>query len=125
MLSFVAVFIGGGLGSLCRYGLSLLLPTDIFPWATLIANVLACFLLGFFMKFFFENQLTNPIKLFLGTGFCGGFSTFSTFSKDLLELEQLSMSWVALAYLALSLFLGIMAVYAGILLAIELKALFY
>ncbi len=117
MLNLLAVFVGGGLGSLCRYALGFLLPNDNFPMATLAANIFACFILGFLTVFFVKNQLSDQWKLLLGTGFCGGFSTFSTFSKELTVLERSGEQYTALIYLVLSLFLGIIAVYVGMLFA--------
>lgn len=117
MLNVVAVFLGGGFGSLCRYGLSLYLPTNTFPWATLATNILACFLLGCLMGYLLKNQLNDQVKLLIGTGFCGGFSTFSTLSKEVLELGQTTLYWTAISYLLASIVLGILAVSVGIFVA--------
>lgn len=88
MLQFLLVFIGGGLGSVCRWGLGMALQPLLlrFPWATLIANGLACFVLGMLLG----QQLgaAEPRRLFLAVGFCGGFSTFSTFTAESLQLWQ-------------------------------------
>lgn len=78
------VFIGGGLGSICRYGIAKLLqPYElIFPWATFIANLLSCIILGALIGWFAKNTATPSYKLLWLTGFCGGFSTFSTFTYE-------------------------------------------
>ncbi len=110
MLSLLAVFIGGGSGSLCRYGLSFLFPATVYPLATLAANVLACLLLGYLVGIDLQN---NTIKLLLATGFCGGFSTFSTFGKEALALGQQQL-WSGLGYTLLSILLGMIALYVGI-----------
>ena len=84
MLPFFLVFIGGGLGSICRFGIGLaiqpLLPK--FPWATLLANGLACLVLGLVLGLQFQGNLSDERRLLLATGFCGGFSTFSTFTAE-------------------------------------------
>jgi CrcB protein len=90
MFHLLLVFIGGGLGSAARWGLSLaiqpLLPR--FPWATLAANGLSCFILGILLAQQLGTGVTEQKRLLLAVGFCGGFSTFSTFSAETLTLWQ-------------------------------------
>jgi CrcB protein len=90
MPSFLLVFLGGGLGSLCRWGLGLsiqpLLPK--FPWATLVANALACLIMGSVLGLQLQGNLSEERKLLLATGFCGGFSTFSTFTAETWQCFQ-------------------------------------
>lgn len=119
MFNVLAVFVGGGLGSLCRYGFGLLIPNSDtgFPMATLMANICACFALGYLSSYLLRNNLSEHWKLLLGTGFCGGFSTFSTFSKETLELSQGGLTTWAVFYLILSVILGILAVFLGMYLA--------
>lgn len=108
MMAFLYVFIGGGLGSLLRYGISLLTVkfwSTQFPTATLISNLLACALLGFLVYIVQIKQSDSSpwLNQLLIVGFCGGFSTFSAFSLETLEL----MNRGNLAYAALNILLSI------------------
>lgn len=79
------IFCGGGLGSVIRYILAKTLEhfSVSFPWATLCANALGCFLIGILLGGFSESELlTAQQKLILVTGFCGGLTTFSTFTFE-------------------------------------------
>lgn len=99
-MNFLAVFIGGGLGSLMRYVLGLLFTksTLALPLSTLLANVIACVVFALSFKFFALKFDTSPaFKLFLLTGICGGLSTFSTFSYETFTLlKQGNLTWAAL-----------------------------
>ena len=115
-MSVVWVFLGGGLGAVARYGLALALPIGplregVFPWATFAANALACLLLGAGLVLLTREQLSRPAQLLLLTGFCGGFSTFSTFAAELLELTHSGHWGVAVAYLVASLLAGVVSLF--------------
>ena len=88
--NLVAVFIGGGIGSLLRFGVSLLVmqySRSVFPLATLVSNVLSCVIFGLVVYFMDGKATTDTsLKLLLLTGLCGGFSTFSAFSYETVEL---------------------------------------
>lgn len=86
MKTLLLVFVGGGAGSMLRYAISKWLNGGVFPVGTLLANLLASFLLGYISGKVLEAS--HPVKALLAIGFCGGFSTFSTFSKESFELLQ-------------------------------------
>ena len=89
-MNYVWIFIGGGLGSMLRFGISDLLSKNeyTFPWATLIANFLASLILGYFLAMAIAGQGSDLKRALIMTGFCGGFSTFSTFSVESFQLIQ-------------------------------------
>lgn len=85
----LAIFLGGGLGSLARFGVGKLAvkwSPEALPIGTFIANLLACAVLVVAAGYFARNQLSENWKAFVMIGFCGGFSTFSTFSFETFHL---------------------------------------
>lgn len=83
------VFLGGGVGSILRYACTLFIPSTPFPWATLAVNAIGSLLIGFFSaKFYPTGSNASSLYLLLATGLCGGFTTFSTFSKESFNLMQ-------------------------------------
>lgn len=90
-MNWIAVFTGGGLGSLCRYGIGKWLGQHEsgFPTGTFLANILACIVLGLAVEYFQERGSSlESARLLVMVGFCGGFSTFSTFSVETLRMIQ-------------------------------------
>ena len=90
MEKYLFIGAGGFIGSVCRYGLSSLLYRilgDRFPYGTLAVNVLGCFTIGLLMTLFEGRWLVQPnVRLFLTIGILGGFTTFSTFSYETIEI---------------------------------------
>jgi len=89
-MSYVFVTVGGGLGALARYVLSTWvhgLTGAAFPWGTLAVNGIGSFVIGLVMVLSVDRGLISPdVRLLLTTGFCGGLTTFSTFSYETLSL---------------------------------------
>lgn len=124
MRLLVLVFIGGGIGSMARYlfgKLVLLHFSGSFPLGTLLVNIFGCFLIGIFLTLP-EKYLGFSIylKLFLATGFCGGFTTFSSFAYENNLLIHNKEFFYFLLYSTLSFFLGLSATWVGILLVKKL-----
>lgn len=117
--NLILVFIGGGLGSSLRYIISKYLnASSLLPYGTFLVNILGSLILGVVLGYAIRtNTLNNPSNLILGVGFCGGFTTFSTFSFENYSLirsgDYLSFS----VYFFGSLILGILAVLVGILIS--------
>lgn len=104
---WLAVFIGGGIGSLMRFGITrLLLALNVkgaFPWATLAANIVSVFILAWLVLRMQERFEGQPVwKAFIAVGICGGFSTFSTFSYENFLLIREGQPWLAVANIAVN-----------------------
>ncbi|MBK9337973.1 MAG: CrcB family protein [Lewinellaceae bacterium] len=110
------VFLGGGGGSVCRYAVWLALRpwTDKFPWATFAANALACLLLGALLGRQAQGLLSDQHRLLLVTGFCGGFSTYSTFTSETWGLWQSGNMSAVLANVFLQLAVCMVCLLAGL-----------
>lgn len=117
--TLLIVGLGGGIGSVFRYLTSVWtqkLVQSAFPWATFIVNVLGCLIIGILVGFFTKQQVENSdLKLLFVTGFCGGFTTFSAFALENMKLFQTGNSLLALLYIALSVILGVFAVWTGMM----------
>jgi fluoride exporter len=120
MFFATAVFLGGGIGASLRYLISLFLKKyfGITHWATFIINVSGCLFLGFITSLALKNVhlIDTYLKLFLTTGIAGGFTTFSTFSYENIDLLKNGKILNSVIYTTLSVILGIIAVYCGFLL---------
>jgi CrcB protein len=119
MKALILIFFGGGVGSLLRYGLGRWINNTIiseFPYGTFVVNLAGCFLIGFIM---FSTELdkehVQQWRLLLATGLCGGFTTFSSFSIENVQLINDGRAMTALLYVFASVCMGLLATYLGLL----------
>ena len=120
-MNALLVFLGGGLGSLARYGLSSGVQSlaqnsalHRFPVGILFCNIVGCFLIGCLFGYFTEKVTPPWVFPLLATGFLGGFTTFSTFAKDTHSLWTSGLTHLALLKISLSVILGLAALIAGL-----------
>lgn len=116
-INFLLVGIGAGLGAMLRYGISILIKSKWktnFPYATFFINITGSFLLGFLV-----SSAVGPVwQLLLGTGFMGGYTTFSTFKVESMELKWKANYRVLFSYLGLSYVFGLIAAFTGIMMGL-------
>ena len=114
--NIIAVGAGSFIGGIARYLVSLAMK-DIskgFPWATVLVNLIGCLIIGLLWGFLSRNASESTSwGLFLTVGLCGGFTTFSTFSKEALTMLQTGQIWGFASYIALSILAGIALVALG------------
>ena len=114
MEKILLVGAGGALGAMLRYLVSLLPFRGDFPLATLLVNVLGAVAIGFITGLTLSrNPPGDGMVLFLKTGLCGGFTTFSTFSLEALNLMQEGQWWQAIVYMVASCVLSVLAALLG------------
>lgn len=119
MKEIAYIFIGGGVGSVLRYLAQISINERMsgigfpFSWGTFIVNIAGSLLIGLFYSVSERWNLSMEMRLFLTTGLCGGFTTFSTFSNDGLSLLRGEFYGTFLFYALLSIGLGLVAVLAG------------
>ena len=113
----LAVGFGGAGGALLRYSVSVSTSAFFFPFGTLLINIVGCFLLGM-INGYFASKKKSLVFLALGSGFCGGFTTMSTFSQEMVTLMRYSMIQAAI-YLGTTLVVGLFAGFLGLRIFID------
>ena len=112
-MNMIFVGIGGAIGAMLRYGISMIPVKTDFPVLTLITNVLGAFAIGLIVAMAKKYNLPNNVVLMLKTGVCGGFTTFSTFSLEAYNLMDGGKAAMGIVYAVLSLVLCVTAVFLG------------
>ena len=113
--NLLLVALGGAGGSVLRYQLSNI--NTSFPWGTLTVNVLGSLLIGLLVGFVSKGVLSPEMKLLLVTGFCGGFTTFSTFANESFGMMKAGDVLQTALYVGASVIIGILAVWGGMMLS--------
>jgi CrcB protein len=124
-LAVLYVGLGGFIGAAARYGLSLGLAglSIVIPYGTLLANILGCFVIGVLLGFAVQTDAITPgARLFLATGFCGGFTTMSSFVYELASLARAGDFAIAGLYFSATIIGSIVFFYVGTLLVQLLRA---
>lgn len=117
-MSYVIVFLGGGLGAALRHGINVLVGRTLgtgFPWSTFLINVSGSLVMGLVAAYFaFKGDATQHWRLFLTTGILGGYTTFSAFSLDAALLYERGAPGLAALYIFFSVVLSIAGLFAGL-----------
>ena len=113
--NLLLVALGGAAGSVLRYLLSNI--NTSFPWGTFAVNVLGSFLIGLLVGLMSKGVLSPEMKLLLVTGFCGGFTTFSTFANESFSMMKAGDVLLTALYVGASVIIGILAVWGGMTLS--------
>ncbi len=118
MWTYLSIAAGGALGSMARYATGVYIGRWLgtsFPWGTLVINIVGSFLIGAFAEgFALRWDVSQTTRVFLVVGICGGYTTFSTFSLDIVTLINRGALLAAAAYIVASVALGVAALYGGL-----------
>lgn len=114
-MNYILIFLAGGLGSLLRYAIGLILSSCFFPWTTVAINVIGSFALGLLGGLGLRMSWSDNLQLALTVGLCGGFTTFSTFSKEALSLATTGRWGAFSLYVIGSIVLGLAATAVGLM----------
>lgn len=114
LASFIFVGLGGAVGAMLRYAVSLLPYKGTFPVLTLVTNLLGALAIGVIAGMAARRQAPEGLVLFLKTGVCGGFTTFSTFSLEAWQLLEKGHPGLAVTYMLLSVLGCLAGVAAGL-----------
>ncbi|MBF0715160.1 fluoride efflux transporter CrcB [Gemelliphila palaticanis] len=112
-MNFLIVALGGAVGSIFRYSISLIPIKTTFPFLTLITNILGAVLIGFIVGVSSKKGLSSNVNLFLKTGVCGGFTTFSTFSLEAYNLLEEKNYAFGTIYIIMSFVLCLIGIVIG------------
>ena len=112
-MKFFMIGIGGGIGAIFRYLISIVPLKVSFPVQTFVTNVLGAILIGIVVEVVAGKQVSQNWSLFWRVGICGGFTTFSTFSLETYNLIEKGNTGIALGYAILSVVLSVIGVFAG------------
>ena len=115
--TLLAIGCGSAIGGICRYLLTELLSRQelkLLPWGTFAVNILGCLVIGIIFGLLDRGMTISPaMKAFLTVGFCGGFTTFSTFINENIMMLGTGQALSAIAYTVLSFAIGLLAVWGG------------
>lgn len=114
------VALGGAVGSIGRYLISRMVESS-FPWTTFTVNILGSLFIGLFVGMADKGNVSPEMKLLLVTGFCGGFTTFSTFSNESFNMMKVGDVLQTALYVGASVIIGILAVWVGMYLSKIIK----
>lgn len=118
-MNFLMVALGGALGAVLRYAVSLVPLSSQFPYVTVLTNIIGAIAIGFIVGIMDNNQ-SNTL-LFWKVGVCGGFTTFSTFSLEAVDLLQKQLYFLAIFYVIASVLGSLLGILLGQFLAARIK----